>query len=40
MVVREAWTEAPEKLYQIAVLCNDAIVEEGEEGEEVRLGDN
>ena len=39
MVVREAWTEAPEKLYQIAVLCNDAIVEEGEEGEEVRLGD-
>ena len=39
MVVREAWTEAPEKLYQIAVLCDDAIVEEGEEGEEVRLGD-
>jgi len=38
MVVREVWTEAPGKLYQIAVLCNDAILEEDRENE-TRLGD-
>ncbi|HXL02215.1 MAG TPA: calcium-translocating P-type ATPase, SERCA-type [Candidatus Atribacteria bacterium] len=38
MVVREIWTESEEKLYQIAVLCNDALLED-REGEEVRFGD-
>lgn len=38
MMVREAWTETTQKLYQIAVLCNDATLEEGKENE-TRLGD-
>ncbi|MDI3543278.1 MAG: P-type Ca2+ transporter type, partial [Candidatus Atribacteria bacterium] len=38
MVVREVWTEAVEKLYQVAVLCNDAVLEE-DKGNEIRLGD-
>ena len=38
MMVREVWTETAQKLYQIAVLCNDAILEEDRENE-TRLGD-